>query len=131
MKTLTSRWRLLSWIWVLFMPVAAHAGPDKFYAWTTRWIDGPIPLQIGGLDPRQYREYTCDPGPGAASFAAANPGHLYIVCDEPDIHAIPAATYAQQYHDFVAAVSAADPTARFSPAGIAQPVPPPTCGGVP
>jgi len=91
-----------------------------FFAWAQTW-DGRIPVQLMTLDARQERQYTCD-AQSAAQFASAHPGHLYIACDEPDIHLDAWGTpsdYAVYYHNFVVHVSAADPTAKFSPAGFA------------
>jgi hypothetical protein len=74
------------------------------------------------LDTRQDRQYaglTADQS--VLSFASANPGRLYINGDEPDQSCIASSDYAVIYHDFVAAVRGADPTARFSPAGFSEP----------
>jgi hypothetical protein len=77
---------------------------------------------VFALDTRQDRQYS----PFAAnqsvlSFASANPGRLYINGDEPDQYCLAPDDYAGMYHDFVAAVRGADPTARVSPAGFAEP----------
>jgi len=110
-----------------------------------------IPIQFGGLDARQTRQWVhwtgCAPGwypngdpdigydlPAIRTFAAANPGRLYIFVDEPGHGtpgnhkdgAAPGCTqvtprqYARAYEKFVADVRAADPTARFSPGGFEQ-----------
>lgn len=66
----------------------------------------------GSLDKTTYQQY-----------AQANPGRIWIVGDEPDQPnsvRIEASHYADLYHEFVTDIRAADPSARFSPAGIAQ-----------
>ena len=54
-------------------------------------------------------------------FARANPGRLYIHGDEPDQWCFDPYEYAGMYHAFVTQVRGADPTARVSPAGFAEP----------
>ncbi len=93
-----------------------------FVAWSKSYRSSPIETQIFALDPRQdrqYAEYYADEN--VLSFARANPGRLYINGDEPDQYCMAPYDYAAIYRDFVAAVRGADPTARFSPAGVAEP----------
>jgi len=96
---------------------------DKFFvAWSQSYSSSPIQTQIFALDTRQERQYAdwwADQS--VLSFARANPGRLYIDGDEPDQYCVAPYDYAGMYHDFVAAVRGADPTARFSPAGFAEP----------
>lgn len=110
----------------------------------------PIQLGAGILDAREYRQWIgwqgCAPNhypngdpdisytDGVPAFAAANPGKLYIFLDEPGhgttwnhvagtatgCKQVTPAQYARAYHAFVNRIRQADPTARFSPAGIEQ-----------
>ena len=93
------------------------------------WTEGSVityPIQtiaFGVLNANQYREaYSWTADQTLLSFAAANPGRLYIAGDEPDqtCNTSPS-DYARIYHDFVGAVLGADSTAKFSPAGFAEP----------
>ncbi|HYR28759.1 MAG TPA: PKD domain-containing protein, partial [Thermoanaerobaculia bacterium] len=110
-----------------------------------------IPIQYGGLDARQSRQWVhwtgCAPDwypngdpdigydlPVIRTFAATNPGRLYIFVDEPGHGtpgnhkngAAPGCTqvtpqqYARAFQKFVAEVRAVDPTARFAPGGFEQ-----------
>ncbi len=96
---------------------------NKFFvAWSQSYSSSPIQTQTFALDTRQDRQYAdwwADQS--VLSFASANPGRLYINGDEPDQTCITAYDYAGIYHDFVAAVRGADPTARVSPAGFTEP----------
>jgi hypothetical protein len=96
---------------------------DKFFlAWSQNHSSSPIQTQMFALDARQDRQYVdWYVDSRVLSFARANPGRLYIIGDEPDQWCVPAYDYAGTYHDAVAAVQGADPTARFSPAGFAEP----------
>ena len=93
-----------------------------FVAWAQSYSSSPIQTQIFGVDTRQNRQYTpWAVDQASLSFASANPGRLYIDGDEPDQSCIPPSDYAVVYHDFVVAMRSADPTARLSPAGFAEP----------
>jgi hypothetical protein len=93
-----------------------------FIAWSHSYISGPIQSQVFALDPRQDRQYSdLYPSENLLAFARANPGRLYIDSDEPDQWCIAPSDYANIYHDWVAALRSADPTARVSPAGVAEP----------
>lgn len=92
-----------------------------FIAWSQSHSSGPIQTQNFALDARQDRQWAWYMDAGVAAFARANPGRLYIVGDEPDQECARPADYAVIYHDFVEGMRAADPTARFSPAGFAEP----------
>ncbi len=96
---------------------------NKFFtAWSQSYTSGPIQTQIFALDTRMDRQYAdLYVTESLLSFARANPGRLYIHSDEPDQWCIAPSDYADIYHDFVAAVRSADPTARVSPAGFAEP----------
>ncbi len=95
---------------------------NKFFvAWSQSYSSSPIQTQIFALDPRQDRQYAWWADQSVLSFASANPGRLYINGDEPDQSCIAPYDYAGMYYDFVAGVRGADPTARFSPAGFAEP----------
>jgi hypothetical protein len=96
---------------------------NKFFvAWSQDYNSGSIGMQNFTLDARQVRQYGgLAADDGVLSFARANPGQLYIVGDEPDQWCITPSDYVGIYHDFVAGVRAVDPTARFSPAGTAEP----------
>jgi hypothetical protein len=78
-------------------------------------------MQLFALDARQERQYADYADDNVLAFARANPGRLYINGDEPDQYCVKPMDYAVWYHDFVQGVRAADPTARFSPAGFAEP----------
>lgn len=103
--------------------LASPAGEHFFVAWTYSipFQTNPIQPQVETLEPAEYREYTSGASSDVLSFAAANPGHLYIDGDEPDQSCTSPAAYAASYHDFVAAIRSADATAHFSPAGFAEP----------
>jgi hypothetical protein len=96
---------------------------DKFFvAWSQSYSSSPIQTQIFALDTRldrQYGGWWADDG--LRAFARANPGRLYINGDEPDQSCIAPGDYAGIYHDFVEGLRSADPTARVSPAGFAEP----------
>jgi hypothetical protein len=96
---------------------------NKFFvAWSRTHSANPIQTQIFALDTRQNRQYGgWWPDETVLAFARANPGRLYINGDEPDQYCIAPAEYAEMYNHFVEAVRGADPTARFSPAGFAEP----------
>jgi hypothetical protein len=117
------------------MDVIGGASNTFFVGWSGSYSDTPIHTQPNsGPDSRQYRQYIGGAvDAGVLAFATANPGKLYIAGDEPDQACTLPYDYAGTYHDFVAAIRGADPTARFSPAGIADPndqcCPPP--GGEP
>lgn len=96
---------------------------NKFFtAWSQGYSSGPIQTQQFALDTRQDRQYV-DWWVDAKvkAFAQANPGRLYIHGDEPDQWCVTPEDYAQQYHDFVETLRGADPSARVSPAGFAEP----------
>jgi len=93
-----------------------------FVAWSQSYSASPIQTQRFARDSRQDRQYVdWYVDQSALSFARANPGRLYINGDEPDQYCIAPGDYAAIYHDFVVALRGADPTARFSPAGFAEP----------
>jgi hypothetical protein len=96
---------------------------NKFFvAWSQTYSASPIQTQLFALDARQDRQYVdWWPTDAVLSFARSNPGRLYIVGDEPDQWCYTPADYAGIYHDFVAGVRGADPTARVSPAGFSEP----------
>ncbi len=96
---------------------------NKFFtAWHRSYSSSPIQTQTFALDTRQNRQWAnLWADQSVLSFASANPGRLYINADEPDQWCIAPYEYAGIYHDFVAAVRGADPTARVSPAGFAEP----------
>lgn len=103
----------------------------KFVAWTYGdYRTSPITTyKATGLVPDAYRQYAgSSPIATVLEFAAAHPGKLYVHDDEPDQYCVPPATYAQSYHDFVTQIRAVDPTAKFSPAGFAEPNG--ECGGI-
>lgn len=112
---------------------------QKFYAWSlsgaTLGNRHGIPIQVLDRNAAQEREFYAIAVNGTdlpwdaygsqpvTSHAAAHPGRLWIVGDEPDqthIRRVPASEYADMYHKFVEAVRGVDPSARFSPAGFAQ-----------
>jgi hypothetical protein len=96
---------------------------NKFFvAWSQTYSASPIQTQLFSLDARQDRQYAdWWPTDAVLAFARANPGRLYIVGDEPDQWCYTPGDYAGIYHDFVAGVRSADPTARVSPAGFSEP----------
>ena len=110
------------------LPSVARISNVSFNKYLTAWSQGysssPIQTQTFALDTRQDRQYAdWYADQKVLSFASANPGRLYIDGDEPDQYCIAPFDYAGMYHDFVGAVRVADPTARFSPAGFAEPNP--------
>ena len=97
-----------------------------FTAWSRTYSSGPIQTQVFGLDVRQERQFVdWIVNAQTLAFARANPGRLYIDGDEPDQYcgSMSAYDYAGMYRDFVVAIRSADPTARVSPAGFAEPNP--------
>src|SRR6266568_4534166 len=96
---------------------------NKFFtAWSQTYSSGPIQTQLFALDTRMDRQYGgWWPDESLLAFARANPGRLYINGDEPDQSCVPPSDYAAIYHDFVLGLRSADPTARVSPAGFAEP----------
>lgn len=98
-----------------------------FSAWTEVFKNSPIPLQTFTLNLGQERQFvdwyvkreTLD-------FAANNPGQIYIIGDEPDQFCMKVEEFAAIYNSGVKAIRGVDPTARFSPAGFAEPNP--VCG---
>ncbi len=96
---------------------------NKFFvAWSRNWSASPIETQNFSLDTRLARQFGgLWPEQPVLDFARANPGRLYINGDEPDQYCIPPYEYAGIFHHFVTTVRSVDPTARFSPAGVAEP----------
>lgn len=94
-----------------------------FVAWDATYSNDLITTQAwSGPDSRQYRQHVSFVVDGSVlAFAAANPGRLYINGDEPDQVCYSPYYYAGVYHDFVQAILSADPSARVSPAGFAEP----------
>ncbi len=99
----------------------------RLVAWTTSTQrTSPIftmPADFQNTTADQYRIHAGFTATGAMQlFAQANPGRLWIHGDEPDVNGncIHPATYADYYVAFVAAISAYDPTAKFSPAGFSE-----------
>lgn len=93
-----------------------------FSAWTEVFKPAPVSLQTFTLNLGQERQfvnwYTT---PETLAFAEANPGQIYIIGDEPDQFCQTSTEYAAIYNAGVVAIRAVDPTARFSPAGFAEP----------
>ena len=96
---------------------------NKFFiAWSRDFRDAPIETQNFALDTRLTRQFGgLWPEQPVLDFARANPGRLYINGDEPDQYCIAPYEYAGIYRHFVTTVRGVDPTARFSPAGVAEP----------
>jgi hypothetical protein len=92
-----------------------------FVAWSQSHSSSPIQTQTFALDARQERQWAWYVNESVVRFARDNPGRLYIVGDEPDQDCMRPADYAVIYHDFVAGIRNADPTARVSPSGFAEP----------
>ncbi|HEX6576149.1 MAG TPA: hypothetical protein VF042_14370 [Gemmatimonadaceae bacterium] len=92
-----------------------------FLAWSQNHSSTPINTQTFAIDGRQERQWGWYPDDNVRAFARNNPGRLYIVGDEPDQYCMSGADYAELYHAFVVGVQEVDPTARFSPAGFAEP----------
>jgi hypothetical protein len=95
---------------------------DFFTAWSRGYSSYPIQTQMFALDDRQDRQYVdWYPTEAVLAFARAYPGHLYIHGDEPDQWCMDPHEYAGMYHNFVSQIRGADPSARVSPAGFAEP----------
>ncbi|MEO5589595.1 MAG: hypothetical protein ABIS03_08420 [Gemmatimonadaceae bacterium] len=95
---------------------------NKFFTvWSLTYKPTPFELQVFALDPRQIKQYAEFADAPTLAFARAYPGRLYIHSDEPDQYCIAPSTYAQTYHAFVANIRSVDPSAKFSPAGVAEP----------
>ena len=95
---------------------------EFFTAWSRLHSSYPIQTQMFALDDRQDRQYVdWYPTEQVLAFARAHPGHLYINGDEPDQWCMAPTEYAAMYNNFVTQIRAADPTARVSPAGFAEP----------
>jgi hypothetical protein len=92
-----------------------------FIAWSQSHSSGPIETQNFALDARQERQWAWYVDDNVIAFARAHPGRLYIVGDEPDQVCSRPVDYAVVYHDFVVGIRNADPTARVSPSGFAEP----------
>lgn len=92
-----------------------------FTVWSLSYSSTPYQLQVFELDARQIKQYAEFADAPTLAFARANPGRLYIHSDEPDQYCIAPSAYAQAYHAFVANIRSVDPSARFSPAGVAEP----------
>jgi len=93
-----------------------------FIAWSQNYSSSPVATQVFALDTRQDRQFApFEVNTGVLAFARANPGRLYINGDEIDQYCVAPSEYARMYHDFVVSVREADPTARFSPSGFAEP----------
>ncbi len=93
-----------------------------FVAWSQTVSGGQIPTQSFLCDMRQERQFV-DWYTNAATldFARANPGQLYIIGDEPDQFCQTPEEYAEIFRGSALAILSVDPTARFSPAGFAEP----------
>jgi hypothetical protein len=113
-------------------PTESRVGPvardvdvpfNKFFvAWSESFTSSPIQSQVFAVDARQNRQFSpFAVNEGVLAFARANPGRTYINGDEIDQYCVPAEDYAVMYHDFVVAIRGADPTARLSPSGFAEP----------
>src|ERR1051325_2128296 len=76
-----------------------------FVAWSNLgYRSTPMQTQVG-LDSLQYRqEANWDADIGVQNFAAANPGKLYIVGDEPDQQCVTPYDYAGILHNFVVVI---------------------------
>src|SRR5688572_4102714 len=94
-----------------------------FHAWSQAFNEhSPIPLQTFKLHVKQGRQFIdWHANSGTLAFARSNKGQVYIVGDEPDQYCQPPADYAAWYHNAIQAVRSVDPTARFIPAGFAEP----------
>ncbi len=111
-----------------------HAG------WYSNWVaslspahpDGLTYVQLirfhAGADPHDPAQVTVDPSREViAQIAAAHPGSLWLMSNEPDsIYAgdpILPEVYAILYHDFYTYIKGWDPTALIANGGIVQPTP--------
>ena len=101
----------------------SSASFNKFFVvWSQGYSPGPFQTQTFTLDARQERQYVnLWVDQSVLDFARANPGRLYIVGDEIDQLCAPPDEFARIYNGFVEGVRAADPTAKFSPSGFAEP----------
>ncbi len=96
--------------------------PNFFIAWSQQVSVAPIRTQTFSVDTRQQRQFIdWYAKPSDIAFAEANRGYLYIIGDEPDQFCMKPEEYAGIYHASVESILIVDPTARFSPAGFAEP----------
>ncbi len=106
-------------------PLSSITAPSEpfFIAWSYEpFRTSPIQTQATSMNPGQYRIYTgFSATPELLSFASTYPGRLYIHGDEPDQACMAPYDYAGYYKPYVDAILAVDPTAKFSPAGLAEP----------
>lgn len=93
-----------------------------FTAWSQQFSASPIETQTFSCDSRQQRQFIdWYVKPADLDFANANRGQLYIIGDEPDQFCMKPEEYAAIYYTATKALYEADITARFSPAGFAEP----------
>lgn len=93
-----------------------------FVAWSPTFSAAPIPTQTFTLNSGQERQFVdWYTNADTLAFAKAHPGQLYIIGDEPDQFCQSPTEYAHIYHAAIVAIRAVDRSARFSPAGFAEP----------
>jgi hypothetical protein len=120
--------------------LASYAVDQLHAGWYSDWVtnldpphpDGLTYVQLvifrAGADPRDPSQYRVTPGPDViAQIAAAHPGSLWLMGNEPDSlnwgSPIDPDVYAMVYHDYHALIKRLDPTALIGNGGIVQPTP--------
>lgn len=94
--------------------------------WSAR-ADAPTPDDVQYVQMVRLHGGALRPDAAAiAAIAAARPGALWLIGNEPDVRwqdNVDAATYARLYHEAYAAIKGADPSARVAIGGVSQPTP--------
>jgi hypothetical protein len=117
--------------------VPGAAGPVSDYplerigvGWYLNWRVERDPPRPGGVAfwqmVRVSEEGYAPPAEALRATAAANPGAVWLIGNEPDVRWQDNTTperYAELYHELYTLLKAADPTCRVAIAGVSQPTP--------
>ncbi len=117
--------------------IADYPVNDLRIGWYADWRATATPARPGGISYTPmvrfqptglapfYRAYPT--GAALQAVAAANPGAIWLIGNEPDRRyyqdSLTPEVYARAYHDLYHEIKAADPTARAAAGGIVQPTP--------
>ena len=98
--------------------------------WVMNWnayAAPPVPPGVEFVQTVRVKGGVLDPAAGTlTAVAAANPGALWLIGNEPDVRwqdNVTPETYARLYHEAYSAIRAGDAGANIAPGGIAQPTP--------